>query len=88
MEYNQTQIAELLGCNKSTICRELHRDQDMVGYQPDQAHSMPLMRRQCKTQPRHSDQVWQQIETLIRDVWESGADCRLACSGIGCVYQS
>jgi len=68
-EYDQTQIAELLGRSKSTICRELRRNRGLRGYRPDQAHNLALMRRQDKIQPRLSEQIWQQVETLIRDEW-------------------
>jgi IS30 family transposase len=68
-EYDQTQIAELLGRSKSTICRELRRNRGLRGYRPDQAHNLALMRRQDKIQPRLSEQIWQHVETLIREEW-------------------
>ena len=68
-EYDQTQIAELLGRNKSTISRELRRNLGLRGYRPDQAHNLALLRRYDKAQPRIGDQVWQLIEALIREEW-------------------
>ena len=68
-EYDQTQIAELLGRSKSTISRELRRNRGLRGYRPDQAHNLALMRRQDKIQPRLSEQIWQQVEALIREEW-------------------
>ena len=68
-EYDQTQIAELLGRNKSTISRELRRNLGLRGYRPDQAHNLALLRRYDKAQPRIGDQVWQLVEALIREEW-------------------
>jgi len=68
-EYSQTEIAELLGRDKSTISRELHRNRGLKGYRPQQAHNLALRRRYDKAQPRISGPVWQQVEALIREEW-------------------
>jgi len=68
-EYSQAEIAGLLERDKSTISRELRRNRGLKGYRPRQAHSLTLMRRYGKAQPRIGNQVWQQIETLIREEW-------------------
>ncbi|MGB5304741.1 MAG: helix-turn-helix domain-containing protein, partial [Gammaproteobacteria bacterium] len=68
-EYNQAEIAELLERDKSTISRELRRNRGLKGYRPQQAHHLALLRRYDKAQPRIGDQVWQQVETLIREEW-------------------
>jgi IS30 family transposase len=68
-EYDQTQIAELLGRNKSTISRELRRNRGLRGYRPNQAHNLALLRRYDKAQPRIGNQVWQQVEVLICEEW-------------------
>ncbi len=68
-EYSQAQIASYWDVDKSTISRELRRNRGLRGYRPDQAHNLALMRRQEKIQPRLSEQIWQQVEELIRDEW-------------------
>ena len=68
-EYNQAEIAKLLERDKSTISRELRRNQGLRGYRPQQAHDLALIRRYDKVQPRIGSQVWQQVETLIREEW-------------------
>ena len=65
-EYSQAEIAELLERDKSTISRELRRNQGLKGYRPRQAHNLALMRRYDKAQPRIGNQVWLQVEALIR----------------------
>ena len=68
-EYSQTQIAELLERDKSTISRELRRNRGLKGYRPRQAHNLALRRRYDKAQPRIGNPVWQLVEALIRDEW-------------------
>ena len=68
-EYSQTQIAELLERNKSTISRELKRNRGRRGYRPQQAHALAVARRHAKANPRIDGQIWQQIEVLIREEW-------------------
>ena len=68
-EYSQTEIAELLERDKSTISRELRRNRGLKGYRPRQAHNLALRRRYDKAQPRIGNPVWQLVEALIRDEW-------------------
>jgi IS30 family transposase len=68
-EYSQTEIAELLERDKSTISRELHRNRGLKGYRPRQAHNLALLRRYDKAQPRIGSKVWQLVEALIREEW-------------------
>jgi transposase, IS30 family len=68
-EYSQAEIAELLERDKSTISRELYRNRGLKGYRPQQAHHLALIRRYDKVQPRIGDQVWEQVEALIREEW-------------------
>ena len=68
-EYNQAQIAEMLERDKSTISRELRRNRGLKGYRPRQAHHLALARRHGRAAPRISDEIWQQVEALIRDEW-------------------
>jgi IS30 family transposase len=65
----QAEIARVIGRNPGTISRELRRNRGLRGYRPDQAHNLALMRRQDKIQPRLGDQIWQQVEALIREEW-------------------
>lgn len=67
--YNHTQIGELVGRDKSAISRELLRHRGLKGYRPQQAHNLALGLRYDRIQPRVGGQVWQQVETLIRDEW-------------------
>lgn len=66
---NQTEIARLLGRDKSTISRELRRNLGLKGYRPGQAHSLALGRRGDKARPRLDGRIWQQVEALIREEW-------------------
>jgi len=64
--HNQTQIAVLLGCHKSTISRELHRNRGLKGYRPYQADEMAYD-RQCETySSRIAGSTWQEVERLLR----------------------
>jgi IS30 family transposase len=66
---NQTQIAQVVGCHKSTISRELRRNRGLKGYRPHQADEMALD-RQCEAyQSRIAPQTWQQVERLLRQQW-------------------
>ena len=67
--HDQATIAEIIDRNPGTISRELRRNQGLKGYRPQQAHNLALMRRQDKSQPRLGQQVWQQVEALIREEW-------------------
>ena len=53
MGHNQTQIANYFGVDKSTISRELKRNQGQRGYRPKQAYGLAMSRRrkgQCRIQ--------------------------------------
>jgi len=67
--YSQTQIAELLKRDKSTIYRELRRNQGLRGYRPKQAHNLALARRYSKARSRLGREIWQQVEALVRQEW-------------------
>ena len=45
MGHNQTEIANCIGVDKSTISREVERNQGLRGYRPKQAHSLAMNRR-------------------------------------------
>ena len=65
----QAEIAEIIGRDPGTISRELRRNRGLKGYRPQQAHNLALARRYDKAQPRIGNQVWQQVELLIREEW-------------------
>jgi len=67
--HDQTEIAELLERDKSTISRELRRNRGLKGYRPQQAHNLALRRRYDKAQPRIGNHVWLLVEALIREEW-------------------
>ena len=66
---NQTEIAVIIGINKSTISRELRRNSGLRGYRPQQAHTLALHHRATKTTPRIDANTWQWIERLLREEW-------------------
>lgn len=65
---NQTQMAEIIGVHKSTISRELHRNQGQRGYRPKQAHQKALKRRN-KAKKRISKSEWQIIDQKLKIEW-------------------
>jgi transposase, IS30 family len=66
---NQSQIALVVGCHKSTISRELRRNRGQKGYRPYQADEMAYD-RQCEAyRSRIAWQTWQQVEQLLRQEW-------------------
>jgi IS30 family transposase len=66
---NQTQTANIVGVDKSTISRELSRNTGRRGYRPQQAHRFCLQRRHQKAQPRIAPSTWHLIEHLLREEW-------------------
>jgi len=67
--HNQTRIATLVGCHKSTISRELRRNRGQKGYRPYQADELAYD-RQCEAyRSRIAWQTWQQVERLLRQDW-------------------
>lgn len=67
--HNQSRIAVLVGCDKSTISRELRRNRGLKGYRPYQADEMAFS-RQCEAyRSRIAWQTWQQVERLLRQDW-------------------
>jgi len=67
--HNQSEIADVLGVHKSTICRELRRNRGHRGYRHKQAQGKALQRRQGKSPPRIDSGTWAFIEELIRQEW-------------------
>jgi transposase, IS30 family len=65
----QTQIAKIVGCDKSTISRELKRNRKETGYWPGYAQQQALRRRRQSHQPRIREQTWQTVERLLDQDW-------------------
>ncbi len=67
--HNQTYIAALIGCHKSTISRELRRNRGQKGYRHYQADELAYD-RQCQAyRSRIAWQTWQEVERLLRQDW-------------------
>ena len=69
VEQSQTEIADIVGVNKSTISRELKRNSGKRGYRPKQAHERCLERRKLKAKPRIATTTWKIIKRMIRADW-------------------
>ena len=67
--HNQTEIATLIACHKSTISRELRRNRGQQGYYPAQAHKLARERHRAAYQPRIRPETWQQVELLLSRQW-------------------
>lgn len=66
---NQTQIAAIVACHKSTISRELRRNHGHKGYRPRQAQWQSRSRRFRSHPARISAQTWELVELLLRQQW-------------------
>src|SRR6185295_2355332 len=67
--HNQSQIAAIVGCHKSTIFRELRRNCGSHGYDPNQAQLLTRRRQRQSHAPRIPAQTWQQVELLLGQQW-------------------
>jgi IS30 family transposase len=68
MGHYQTEIAKCIGVDKSTISRELKRNQGQRGYRPKQAHNLAMSKRK-QGQRRIQTETWALIEAKIRLDW-------------------
>jgi IS30 family transposase len=66
---NQTQIAQVVGCHKSTISRELRRNQGLKGYRPYQADELAYDRQCAAYRSRIAWETWQEVERRLRNDW-------------------
>jgi IS30 family transposase len=64
----QTEIAKMIGKHKSTISREVSRNQGQRGYRPKQAQQMSMDRRK-KATPRIQAATWALIESKLQEDW-------------------
>lgn len=68
VQRTQNEIAKIVGVHKSTVSRELCRNRGQRGYRPKQAHRLALSRRN-KTKKSITEDIWRQVERLIRIEW-------------------
>jgi IS30 family transposase len=73
--HNQTYIATMIGCHKSTISRELRRNRGQKGYRHHQAGELALDRRCEGYRSRIAWQTWQEVERLLRQDWSPQQIC-------------
>jgi IS30 family transposase len=80
---DQTQIAQKVGVDKSTISREFRRNKGQRGWRPKQAQLLRDERKQaCLNGKRFSTDEWAEVERLIRtDLSPEQAADRLALEG-------
>jgi IS30 family transposase len=65
---DQTQIAQKIGVNKSTIAREFRRNKGLRGWRPKQAQSLRYERKQaCSNGKKFTLNEWAEVERLIRE---------------------
>ena len=69
IECTQTEMAQQLGVDKSTISRELGRNRGQRGYRSKQAHAKALDRRPQKAHTTISPERWQQIGERLQMDW-------------------
>ena len=70
--HTQTAIADVVGCCKSTISRELRRGRGGRGYRPDQAQRLADERwaaGRATLKPRVSAETWKRVAALLREDW-------------------
>ena len=67
--HNQTEIAALVSCHKSTISRELRRNRGQKGYRDQQADYLARSRRWQAHRARISRKTWEWVELLLQYQW-------------------
>lgn len=68
MGHYLSEIAGVLGVNKSSVSRELKRNSGKRGYRPQQAQALALGRRRTG-QPRITARTWATVVRLLRQEW-------------------
>ena len=68
---SNTEIAELMGRHRSTVCRELHRNTGQRGYRPQQAQRLSNERRLASRRPHKMDDpdVHQYVQQKLERLW-------------------
>ena len=69
MGHCQSEIADALNRDKSTISREVRRNRGLRGYRPGQAQRLALARREARARPRIAPGTWERVESLLREDW-------------------
>ena len=67
--YNQSEIARLIGVDKSTVSRELKRNQGLRGYRPKQAHQLAQKRQVDKVSSCIELVTWDWVKKLLLEDW-------------------
>ena len=69
-KHKQSDIAALLGRDKSCISRELRRNRGQRGYRAKQANSLAQTRKQKRANgPRVAAQTWAVVESKLKETW-------------------
>ena len=68
MGHTQSEMAQVVEVNKSTVSRELWRNAGERGYRPKQAHEKAMSRRP-KAKPRMELGEWKVVEEKLRQDW-------------------
>ena len=66
MGHCQSDIAKVIGVDKSTISREVRRNRGKRGYRPKQAQQFTLTRRRKKVRTRIAPETWVLVEEKLR----------------------
>jgi IS30 family transposase len=66
---SQSEIADNIGVNKSTISREIRRNRGGRGYRPKQAHRMAQERRKQAVKKRITRETWEMVEDKLCFDW-------------------
>jgi len=67
MGHCQSEIADALNRDKSTISREVGRNRGLRGYRPKQVQRLTDNRRESKVRPRIACGTWERVESLLRE---------------------
>ena len=67
--HNQSRIAAVIECHKSTISRELRRNRGLKGYRPHQADELAYDRQCAAYRSRIAWETWQEVERRLRQEW-------------------
>ncbi len=67
--FNYTQTASKIGVRKSTVSREVRRNQGRRGYRPGQAQELAAARLERRERARIPTETWQRVELLSRREW-------------------
>jgi len=65
----QKDIGDEIGVHKSTVSRELDRNEGQCGYRYQQAHRFAVERRKGKSKCRITEEDWEKVEELLKEEW-------------------